>query len=285
MKRIDPYGILGVSRTASEAEIKKAYRSLARQFHPDVNPNKQDSESRFKQIAEAYDILIHVEKRRDYDTYAHDLQRKATPDASWPAGPWPSGGASFTAFDAGIDRESFLRRAGYGDFDDPFLTFFRFFEQDIGYRRRPQRGTDLEYSLVLNFSQAFFGVTVAVSVLNRSVDVSIPAGVDSGMRMRVAGHGAPGLRGGRAGDLYLNIMVEPHEHFQRVGDDVFLDVSITRVEALKGQKLQIPSPEGELILTIPPGTPSGAMFRFTGRGFPSLTRHGRGDFYVRTRII
>ncbi len=285
MERIDPYDILGVSKTASEEEIKKAYRNLARQFHPDVNPDKQACESLFKQIAEAYDILINVEKRRHYDIHTHDRQRQAAPGTSRSTGERSFGESPFATFDVEMDQESFLGRTGFTPFDDPSLTYARFFGQDLGYRGTPQRGTDLEHVLTLSFSQAFCGVTVSVSVLNRTVDVRIPPGIDSGMRIRVGEHGAPGLRGGPPGDLYLNIMVEPHECFRRGGGDVFLDVCLTGSEALNGGRFEVPCPDGRIALVVPPGTPSGSEFRFRGGGFPSLNRGGRGDFYVRTHII
>lgn len=279
MTKRDPYSVLGVGRTASDDEIKSAYRRLARVHHPDMNNNSKSSEKRFREISEAYEILNDKERRRNYDRFGHEglggshEYRSANPFSG-----------------SGFGRRDFNFRfggsgsSGYGVFDDYFSDFFG--PGATGQTKRyASKGDDLEYDLSITFEQAYQGVSAVVRVLERRINVHIPAGVDTGSVIRVPGQGAPGRRGGAPGDLYLNVTVSSHGVFRREGSDIHLTLPISFAEAILGAKVEIPGPEGRLMLKIPAGTQAGTSFRFRGKGFPSVKANGRGDLYVTTQIV
>jgi DnaJ-class molecular chaperone len=285
MAKRDPYTVLGVSRSASDEEIKKAYRKLARRHHPDLNNSSKASEARFKELAEAYELLADNDKRRRYDMFGHEgLDSTATGYGS-AGGRGPFGQAGYGRSGFGFDFGSFSGSSKRGIFDDIFSEFFRADADSRDRRRRPARGDDLEYELTIDFDQAYQGASAVVRILERKINVHIPAGVDSGSRIRVPGQGAPGRHGGPPGDLFLDIIVSPHRFFRREGDHVFLAIPITIGEAILGTKVEIPGPDGRLILRIPAGTQSGTNFRFKGKGFPSLRGGVRGDLYVTAQVV
>lgn len=279
MQKRDPYTVLGLSKTASDEEIKSAYRRLARQYHPDVNNNSKYAEDRFKEISEAYEILSDKEKRRQYDMYGHVGKNFDEFRSSYG-----------TFYGSGFQRENFnsnfgnFGSSGFSVFEEMFSDFFRS-QTQRSHRRYGVKGDNLEYDLTISFEQAYHGFSATIRVLERRINVHIPPGVDTGSVIRVPGQGAPGLRGGPRGDLYLNIIVTPHRIFRREGQDIYLSVPISIGEAVFGTKIEIPSPQGRLILKIPAGTQSGTNFRFKGKGFPSLKNEGKGDFYVTTQIV
>lgn len=279
MAKTDPYTLLGVNKTAGTEEIKRAFRKLARQYHPDVNKSK-GAEARFKEVSEAYEILSDPEKRRSYDLFGYDGVHGGEGFGSSSARD-PFGGTRFGNSGFSFNFGNFAGGQGPGIFDDVFSDLFSAGKA----RRRQARGQDLEYELSLDFFQAYHGLSAVVSVLDRRIDVHVPAGVDSGSRVRVAGHGTPGLRGGPPGDLYLNIKVRPHEYFRRDKNDIYLTVPITFGEAVLGGVVEVPGPDGRLALKIPSGTQSGTNFRFRGKGFPDLKDKRRGDFYVTVHVV
>ncbi len=283
MSKRDPYQVLGVSRSASDEEIKRAYRKLARRHHPDLNNNSKASEARFKELAEAYELLADSEKRRRYDMFGYEGLDATAGSYGSARGPFGQAGYGRSGF--GFDFGSFRGSSKHGIFDDIFSEFFRADADQRNRKRRAARGDDLEYELAIDFDQAYRGASAVVRILERKINVHIPAGVDSGSRIRVPGQGAPGRHGGPPGDLFLDIMVAPHPYFRREGDHVFLAVPITIGEAILGTKVEIPGPDGRLILKIPPGTQSGTNFRFKGKGFPSLRGGGRGDLYVTAQVV
>jgi curved DNA-binding protein len=284
MGRPNLYIILGVERSASDQEIKKAYRKLVRQHHPDMNANSRASEVRFREVVEAYEILGDPEKRKNYDLYGHAGMDPAFHEFQ---------GQRRSAFHYGDfgNRDfgyGFRDHAGVGDrgvFEDVFSEFFRFSSGRGARRYGPMAGTDLAHDLTIDFFQAYRGVVASIRVLEKNLEVLIPAGVDTGSRIRVAGMGAPGIRGGRAGDLFLNITVLPHKLLRREGDHIYLDVPITFPEAALGSRVEIPGPETRLSLRIPAGTQSGTVFRFKGKGFPKLRSKARGDFFAAVHIV
>lgn len=284
MSKRDPYTVLGLSRSASHEEIKKAYRRLARQYHPDVNKNSKVSEAKFKEISEAYDILGDPEKRRRYDTFGHEGIHGDFSGFGASAGGRPFSGVRFGNSEFGFNFGNFSGTSGAGVFDDIFSEFFGTGGARTARRPTGTPGQDVEHSLSIDFTQAYHGTSAVVSMLGRTIDVHIPAGVDTGSRIRVPGQGAPGIRGGRAGDLYLNINVSPHEYFRRDGKDIHLTVPITFGEAVLGARIELPGPESRLALRIPPSTQSGTSFRFKEKGFPGLKDKTRGDFYVTVQI-
>ncbi|HMK35396.1 MAG TPA: J domain-containing protein [Desulfomonilaceae bacterium] len=275
MAKRDPYNVLGVNKSASEDEIKAAYRRLARVHHPDMNNNSKSSEARFKEISEAYEILSDTEKRRNYDRFGHDNGERYGFRTS---NPFASGFGQGQQFNVKFGGGG----PGHGMFDD---VFSQFFGSGGGRHRYAAKGDDLEYDLTISFEQAYHGISATVRVLERKISVHIPAGVDTGSVIRVPGQGTPGRRGGSPGDLFLNITVAPHKIFRREGNDIRLTLPISIAEAILGAKVETPGPNGRLVLKIPPGTQSGTSFRFRGKGFPSLKNGRNGDFYVEAQIV
>lgn len=295
MKKRDPYTVLGVSRSASDEEIKKAYRKLARRFHPDLNRGSLAGETKFKEVVEAYEIIGDKTRRRSYDLYGHESDAGAP--FGFGFGGRQGGDTRRNSGDFGFDFNFRRHSAGAGDQffrgATPGQTPFEDVLSEIlwGQSRRrttrptAQRGTDLQYRLSVEFLQAYHGVLVEVRVLDRTINVRIPAGVDTGSRVRVPGQGAPGLRGGPPGDLFLDIEIPPHPYFRREGTNIYLTVPLTIGEAVLGAKVEIPTPEGALMLKIPSGTQSGTVFRFKGKGFPSLKNEVQGDFFATANIV
>lgn len=333
MSKRDYYEVLGINREASETEIKKAYRRLARKYHPDVNPGDQEAEAKFKEVSEAYEVLSNPEKRQRYDQFGH-------------AGVNDQGGfgGGFGGFDG----------ADFGGFGDIFDMFF-----GGGGRRRngPMKGADLKYNLDITFEEAAFGAEKDFAVTKnetcsrcdgsgaapgssvrtceacngsgqvqyaqntpfgrfvqtktcehchgkgkviekpcsscrgsgivkkqKKINVRIPAGVDTGSRLRVSGEGEPGIKGGPPGDLFVYIRVKPHKIFVREGNDVICDIPISYPQAALGDEIEVPTLDGKVKLKVPEGTQSGTYFRLRGKGIPDLHGYGRGDQHVRVVV-
>ncbi len=278
----DFYDILGVARNASADELKKAYRKLARRFHPDMNPGDKTAEARFKELQEAYDVLGDAEKRRTYDQFG-----RAAFGAGAGAGAGPhtfrwgtrgGGGAPFQEFDlGGID----LGKIFGGGFPGGFQ-----FEQEVGgpgRRGRAAAGRDVEQEIAIPFHVAAQGGELQVSVNGKVINVKIPAGVDDGAKIRLKGQGDPSPAG-RAGDLYIITRIAPHPIFERHGKDIVMRLPITVSEAVLGAKVDVPTLEGTVTLTIPAGTSSGQRLRIRGKG---IAKKGEscGDQLVETKIV
>ncbi len=324
----DYYEILGISRTATDGEIKANYRKLAMKYHPDKNPGDKTAEEKFKEGAEAYEVLRDPQKRSLYDQYGHQ----------------------------GLEGTGF---SGFGGFDDIFSSFGDIFEDFFGFntgrrtRSRANRGSDLRYDMKLSFMDAAFGKETEISVdkmsgcpecngtgsepgtypetcrqcggigqISRSqgfftvrttcpgcrgagqaithpcpecrgmgkirttkkVSVKIPGGVDNGSRLRLTEEGEPGTMGGPPGDLYVFIHVEPHDFFQRNGTDVICQISISFVQAALGDKIKVPTLEGEKLFEIPKGTQAGEIIRMRGEGIPSLRTGDKGDQIIQVMV-
>jgi molecular chaperone DnaJ len=324
----DYYEVLGVSRTVDADELKRAYRRLARQFHPDIN-KKPGAEERFKEVNEAYEVLSDSEKRRTYDRFGH------------------------AAFDGNAGFSDF----GFGSISDIFEGFFGFGTGTRG-RRGPRRGNDLQYDLEISLEDAVFGCEKEIEIyrmdvcpacqgsgaepgtspircnqcngsgevrrvqqsilgsfvnvstcptcrgegevvstpchrcrggkqvqVSKSITVRIPAGVDDGTRIRLAGEGEPGTRGGPPGNLYVLLHARPHPIFRRSRDDLILELNVNVAQAALGDKVTIPTLDGEESVSIPAGTQTGRIFRLRGRGVPHLRGSGRGDLLIVTHVV
>lgn len=331
MSKRDYYEVLGVSKSASKDEIKKAYRKLSKKYHPDLN-KEADADEKFKEITEAYEVLSDDQKRAQYDQFGH-----TNPNQGF--------GGDFGG--------------GFGGFEDIFSTFFG---GGGGGRRRdpnaPRQGADLQYTMTISFEDAVFGKETTIEIpreencdtckgtgakpgtkvetcshcngsgqvnmeqntpfgriVNRTtcrhcggtgkhipstcsscsgtgkvkkrkkINVKIPAGIDDGQQLRVAGQGEPGVNGGPAGDLYVVFHVKEHEFFERDGDDVYCEVPLTFVQATLGDEIQVPTLHGKVSLKIPAGTQTGTRFRLRGKGIPNVHGRGQGDQHIIVKIV
>lgn len=285
--RKDYYEILGVGRTASEEEIKQAYKKLAKLHHPDMaEPSqKKAAEERFKEINEAYQVLSNPEKRKMYDQFGHAAFQPSSaggPFSGFQSGQW--GPFSYTYQTGGAGGFDF------GDLEDP-LDIFESVFGFRGFREKPRKGRSLYYSLTVDFLDAFQGLEKEIKIGGRSLKIRVPKGIGDGAEMRFAGEGEPGPAGAAPGDLYLTIRVRPHPLFTRAGDDLYVAREISFAQAVLGDVIEVPilspeNPHGEekLKLRIPAGTQSGTDFRLRGYGMPRLRGGGRGDEYVRVFI-
>jgi DnaJ-class molecular chaperone len=275
----DPYMVLGVPRTASEDEIRRAYRKLAKELHPDLNPSDRTAaEERFKKVSAAYEIIGDAEKRRRYDRGEIDATGEARrgfhrtyadggPFAGRSGGPRP-GGEDFSFGDIFSDLFGSMR--GRGEAGSPFGV----------------RGRDVRYSLEVDFLEAATGAKKRVTLPDGGVlDISVPEGVSDGQVLRLKGKGSPGLRGAEPGDALIEVRVRQHQHFRRIDDDIVLDVPITIDEAVLGAKVEVPTISGRVQLTLPKGTSSGRIFRLKGKGVHNSTTGHTGDQLVTVRIV
>ncbi|MFQ5892903.1 MAG: DnaJ C-terminal domain-containing protein [Nitrospinota bacterium] len=302
----DYYEVLGLQKNASPEQIKKAYRKLARKYHPDVNPGDKQAEERFKELSEAYHVLIDPEARKRYDAMGHQAFAEGFDFTSF----WERV-ASETGFGFGFDPFGRADRGGFGGMEDLFGEAFRGFRT---HARPPQRGVDLDYHLEIDFMEAARGATRQLNLEKESrcgacggsgqtsgslcgacygrgqtketqrVNVKIPAGVDTGSRIRLRGKGEPGLNGGPPGDLFIVTHVRPDPVFARQGADVFTTVPITVGEAVAGAKVQVPTIDAPTTMTVPAGTQGGQTFRLRGKGIKKLKGSERGDQYVTVHV-
>jgi len=287
MEYKDYYKILGVSKDASQKEIKRAYRRLARKYHPDVNPGDKSAQERFKEINEAYEVLSDPEKRRKYDQLGASWQR-------WQQMGGQPGGFDWSRWATGFPGGHRIR-VEYGDLGDifgdlgGFSEFFQTIFGGMGTRRTawdvPRRGQDLEQPVEITLEEAFHGTKRVVQVGSRRLEVKIPPGVKTGSKVRIAGKGGAGVAGGPRGDLYLRIKVAPHPTFERRGEDLYCEVPIDLYTAVLGGEVKVPTPKGGVMLKIPPETQGGQTFRLRGQGMPYLHDPGKhGDLYVKVKI-
>jgi len=308
----DFYSILGVSRNASEKDIKQAFRRLARKHHPDVNPGDKTAEEKFKQISEAYEVLSDKDKRKKYDRFGDKWQYA---DQFGGGG----GGANYQNFDfndifgGGGRTRTYSSGGGGGGFDSLLDELLR----GGGSRTRrpqPRRGRDFEHKVEVTLEEAFTGTSRLLNLQDeeacatchgsgriqnalcstcqgrgsvsktKRIEVKIPAGVKNGSRIRVAGKGGEGS-GGARGDLYLKVSVKPHKAFERQGDDLLVNIDVPLTTAALGGEVSVPTLKGKLALKIPPETQNGKVFRLGGQGMPHLGKDAKGDLKARTNIV
>ncbi len=285
----DYYKSLGVGSDASADDIQKAYRRLARKYHPDVNPDDATAKKKFQEIQKAYEVLNDAEKREMYDRYGSDFEAMgAGGGPRGPGGPGgPGGGEAFHQ----VDFEQ-LFGGGGATGGNPFADIFgQFGGGGPGQRRpqaRPRRGSDVQHSLTVPFQTAIQGGEARLAVKRptgktETITVKIPAGIESGKSIRLRGQGNASPTGGPAGDLLIKINVTPHAHYQRRGDNLEIQLPVTLGEAAFGAKIDVPTPQGEITLTVPPATSSGKRLRIKGHGVKTKT--GSGDLYVEIHIV
>ncbi|MBI2901178.1 MAG: molecular chaperone DnaJ [Planctomycetes bacterium] len=331
-EKADYYVVLGVARTATTDEIRKAYRNLALKYHPDRNPGDKEAERKFKEISQAYDVLSDPEKRKKYDAYGHEgLQGFATRDFQ------------------------------SASFEDIFETFSDIFGDEslfgdifgVGRRHRSRRGTSLRVELVVDLKEAASGVRKTIELWRqencascggsgakpgsspetcrscggrgavmrsagffsvqqtcptcggsgrvvrdpcgecrgagvvrrkREIEVNIPAGIDDGTRLRLAGEGEPSRDGGQAGDLFVDVFVKAHEFFKREGEHLYCEIPVSYAQAALGGQIEVPTIDGKATLDVPHGTQSGQLLRAKGQGLQRLNGRGRGDLFVRVSV-
>lgn len=298
----DYYAVLGVEKSADANAIKRAYRKLARKYHPDMNPGDQAAEAQFKEVSEAYEVLSDPDKRQKYDQFGQYWKQAS-------GSGWPSGSS------AGVDFEN-IEFGQYGSFDD-FInellgrfgggaapgggqkTYYRTAPGNSGFNdfggfggfndyagfgdRTATAGGDLQSTLSLSLSQAFNGVQQRLSVGNEVIEVRIPPGAKPGSKIRVRGKGQPSPYGGQRGDLYLVVEIQPHSFFKFEGDKLVCEVPIAPDEAVLGGAIEVPTPDGSVTMNLPAGIRSGQTLRLKGKGWPN-PKGGRGDQMVRVTI-
>jgi curved DNA-binding protein len=293
MEYKDYYQILGVSKNADSNEIKKAFRKLARQHHPDANPDDPKAEARFKEINEAYEVLKDPEKRARYDQIRQSYQ-------SWQHRGGQPGSFDWSQWMGGMPGGV---RVEYGSGSaDPFSEFFQAifggmgaqqaggmgFEDLLGggrQRRAPARGQDLTTDVEITLDEAYHGTTRVISKEGRRIQIKIPPGARTGTRVRVAGEGASGISESHPGDLFLNVRVKDDPRFRRDEDDLLLDVTIDLYTAVLGGEIDIPTMTGRVTLKVSEGTQPGQRIRLRGKGMPRLHNRGEyGDLYVRINV-
>lgn len=344
----DYYEVLGVNKNSTDDEIKKAYRKLARQYHPDMNrDDPKSAEAKMKEINEAYDVLKDKDKRAQYDQFGH---------AAFSGAGYGQRGGSYTG---GVNMEDiFGNMSDFGGFGDIFDQFFSGAGTRTRQKRGPQKGVDVRYDLEITFEEAAFGKEMTIKVprmepceecggtgakpgtkpedcpdchgtgvrqtttrtpfgviqnarecerchgtgqivknpcnkchgsgkirVQRDIDLKIPKGIDEGQRLRISGGGQAGERGGAPGDLYVYINIKPHKIFTRRDNDVYCEIPISFVQAALGAKIEAPTIDGKVELTIPEGTQSGRVLTMRGKGIPILRGEGRGDEYVKIKVL
>lgn len=284
----DYYNMLGLDKKATTEDIKKAYRKLAMKWHPDKNPNNKAAEEKFKKISEAYAVLSDPKKKEEYDTFGSTEQFRQR----------------YTQEDIfrGFDLNDILRSFGFGDGGSGATTFrtnrgggFTFSQDgsfsDIfeGGRQRfrtPQKGQDFEYNLTITLEDSVFGAEKKLALQKEQgveeINFKIPAGINSGKKLRLAAKGGPGIDGGPPGDLYINITITPHPIFARDGNDIYIDKTISFSQAVLGTTIDISTVDGAVKrIKIPPGTQNGTKIRMKGFGVPRLKGSGKGDQFVK----
>jgi curved DNA-binding protein len=292
MEYKDYYKILGVDRSATEKEIKKAFRKLARQHHPDVNPDDPKAEERFKEINEAYEVLSDPEKRRKYEQLGADWQRwqqrgGRPGDFDWSR--WTTGqpgGGVHVHYGTPEDLEDLF--GGGGAFSDFFSQIFGGGMGGGGgyqYQVRPQRGRDYEQPVEISLQEAYYGTTRVLQKDGQRLEVKIPAGSKTGTRVRMSGEGGQGAAGAPAGDLFLRVTVLPDPRFERRGDDLYTSVTVDLYTMVLGGEVRVPTMTGEVALTIPAGSQNGRTFRLQGKGMPRLRQPDKhGDLYASVQV-
>jgi DnaJ-class molecular chaperone len=306
MQNKDYYSLLGVSKSATDKDIKSAYRKLARQYHPDVNPGDSKAEAKFQDINEAYETLSDSEKRKQYDQFGSNWKNFQGAPGGRPGGGGPGGGSPFDFDFSGVDFGG-AGGAGMGD------LFEQMFGKGRG-RKRPSQGGNARADVEVSLEEAFHGATKTLTITSQvacpacggagvgrggvchacggsgrrsedsKLEVKIPAGVSEGAKIRVKGKGEPGQMGGTPGDLYLTIHLRKHPDFEVKGRDLTMNARVDLFTAVLGGKIEVSTLKGKVDLKIPPGTQGGAKFRLSGFGLPGSAGKPAGHLFVEVQI-
>lgn len=278
----DYYKVLDVNRDASQDDIKRAYRRLAKQYHPDANPDDPTAETRFKEVNEAYEVLSNAEKRAQYDRFGENWQHyQGFNGQGQPGGAYQYQqnvdvddlSSIFESLFGGMGRGAQGQPGGMGGFGG------------FGRQTMAMDGQDVETPVSISLREAYEGTTRVLTKEGRRMNVNIPAGADNGTRVRLAGEGQPGANGGRNGDLYLVVEVQPDERFERSGDDLITEVRVDAFTAMLGGTIEVPTMTRPVQLKIPAGTSSGKRFRLSHKGMPILRKKDQyGHLYARVQI-
>lgn len=280
----DYYETLGVSRTATPSDIQKAYRQLARKYHPDVNPDDASAKKKFQEIQTAFDVLNDENKRKLYDQYGSDFESVA---AGGPKTWTYSGGPQTYPF----DLNDLFGGAAEGAAGGGFADLFKQFGRSAGTRRRaqPNRGADLKHELTIPFTTAVLGGEAALSIHRHSgkletIHLKIPIGIEDKKKIRLRGQGEPGAGGGPPGDILVTIRVSSHPFFKRSGSRLDVRVPVTLAEAVEGATIDVPTPQGTIALRVPSGTSSGTKLRIKGHGVRPANS-APGDLFAEVQIV
>ncbi|MBQ6487502.1 DnaJ domain-containing protein [Candidatus Saccharibacteria bacterium] len=269
MAKRDYYEVLGVPKNASDDEIKKAYRKLAIKYHPDKNPGNKEAEEKFKEISEAHEVLSDKQKRARYDQFGHAGVGNGAGGA-YGGNPFAGGNFNFNGQTFNFDF------GGAGGFDDILGSLFGF-----GNARRPRRGADYQTNVTLTFEEAIFGTTKTINADGKDLKVKIPAGIDDGMSIRLAGKGGPAPEGAtERGDLYVRVRVKPHKTLTREGVIILSEQKIDMVDAALGCEIDVETVDGKITMKVPAGTQSGTPFKLSGHGVPYRADGDRGPHIV-----
>ena len=273
----DPYQVLGVGRSATAEDIKSAYRRLAKQYHPDLNPGRSDIEQKFKEVSAAYTLLSDTAKRQRFDRGEIDANGNERHDFGF--GRSHAGRGAHARAGAGADPFAGINT------EDLFAEFFG--KTGGGRRETKARGSDIEYSVTVSFVEAALGAKRRINLSNgKSIDLTVPPGSENEQKLRLKGQGMPGAGGGLAGDAIVELLVDPHPFFTRKGTDVQVEVPVTLPEAVLGATIKVPTLEGTVALKVPKGSNSGSVLRLKGKGIPDpKTPANRGNLYVTLKVM
>lgn len=269
----DPYEILGVASTASTDDIQKAYRKLAKRLHPDLNPGNPEAEEKFKEVAQAYDLVGDAEKRRRFDNGEIDAAGAERPRQNY-----------YRDYATSERDHPYTDDSGFADFmdsEDAFAELLRRSAQAQANRR----GHDLEFRLPIEFIESIAGANRRLTLSDGStLDVAIPPGIVEGQVLRLRGKGAPGSGKGRPGDALIEVEIKPDRSFTREGDDIYLELPVTLTEAVLGARIKVPTPTAVVTMTVPKGSNTGTTLRLRGKGAPKHAG-GYGDQFVKLKVL
>jgi len=270
MEYLDYYKILGINKSAAQSEIKSAYRKLARKYHPDLNPNDKDAKKNFQLINEANEVLSDPDKRKKYDQYGKEWKH---------ADEYASAGG--TQQPSGSGRRTYTSTQFNGSFSDFFENLFGSSANYGSGKRVKFRGEDYTAELRLTLNDAYTTHRRTLTVNGKQIRITIPAGIENGQTIRIAGHGGPGINGGPDGDLYITFLIERHSKFRRLGNDLYMSVEIDLYKAVLGGEITIDTLSGRVKLKVKPETQNGTKVKLRNKGFPVYKKEGQfGDLYI-----